>query len=135
MRITLKPRYWHVILCVFIATAIFILVDYLYIKIFKRLPNLTDIRLLAISIPLLCGCAVTLFARGAALSKRIISAIISGISISIFHTIFYTLFKMANQVKFSEIAIFCLWQVFIFTIFSTIGALLTEVKLPETWKG
>jgi len=86
---------------------------------------------LAALIPVLFGAAVTLSAGGASLGKRIISAACCGGLIGIFYTALLTIINYGAPIGFSEIPMSCVWRVFVFTIFSTMGAFLMELKLPE----
>ena len=82
-------------------------------------------------VPLLCGAAVTLGAGGAALSKRIIGGAICGVMVGAFYTGVPAIIGHAGPIGFGEMATRCLWRVLVLTIFSTIGVLLTELKLSE----
>jgi hypothetical protein len=125
-----KPRYWHILVCAIVGTGIFWFVNEAFIKNFTALPLLKDIWLPAIVVPFLCGAVVTVAARGAALGKRVIGGALCGSLTGIFYTIVSVFFLAEISAGTVDIMITCLWLVFVFTIMSTIGVLVTEMKLP-----
>ena len=82
-------------------------------------------------VPMFCGAAVTLGAGGAPLSKRLIGATVCGGLVAVLYTVLSAKLGPGSLVGFDEIVTGCVWRVFVFVIFSTIGLLLTELKLPE----
>jgi hypothetical protein len=131
IRAAMKPRYWHIALCALAGMAIFVLADLFYLRNSGALPNLREIWGLVILVPLLCGAVVTLGAGGAALPKRIIGAGICGGLVGVLYTAVSATLAYSWPITFGEVVTDCVWRVFIFTILSTIGLLLTELKLPE----
>jgi hypothetical protein len=126
-----RPRYWHIVLCAIVGVGIFGLADSAYLRILGALPGLKEIWWLVALVPMLCGVAVTLGAGGAALSKRIIAATVCGALVGILYTAVTAILGYGGTIGVGEIATSCVWRVFIFTILSVIGVLLTEVNLPE----
>lgn len=109
------------------ATAgMFIIADIIYQRNFGNPPNLKDIWWLTSSAPLLCGVVITLGCGGAGLGKRIISAAVCGILAGILYTAISATFSYNSNIIAGGI-----WRIFIFAILSTIGALITELYLPE----
>ena len=131
IRASMRPRYWHIVLCALAGTWIFGLVDFAYLKNLGELPDLRKIWWLVALVPMLCGAAVTLGAGGAPLSKRIIGATACGGLVGLLYTAMSAMLGHGSLIGVGEIATGCVWRVFIFTILSTIGLLLTELKLPE----
>jgi len=125
-RASTKPRYWHVGLCAAAFAAILGIVDSVYLRNFGELPSLGDIWWLAILGPLVCGAVVTLGCGGATLGKRTVAAAVCGILAAIL----YTVVSVITNPNSSTVAS-CVWRIFIFAILSTIGAVITEIKLPE----
>jgi len=124
-----KPRYWHVGLWAAAAAAAIGAVDYATIERVGTLPGLKDIWPAAVLVPLLCGCAVTLGCGGASLGKRIIAAGVSGIILGLFCT---ALSWMLSTPSCPAAVIPAgAWRVFVFALLASIGALVTELKLPE----
>jgi hypothetical protein len=129
MRALMKPRYWHVGLCAVATAGILGLADYIYLGKFDSLPSLIDIWWLVVLAPLVCGAAVTLGCGGAALGKRFAAAAFCGALTGGLYTA-----TSAILSHNSDIAASCVWRTFIFGILSTIGAMVTEIKLPEKWR-
>jgi hypothetical protein len=127
LRASLKPRYWHVGLCAIGAAGIFGLVDFAYLRNFGELPSLRDIWWFAMLVPLVCGAAATLGCGGAPLWKRIVAATLCGVLIGVLYTAVSAILSYNGGIVAS-----CVWRVFIFAILSTIGAIVTELKLPNT---
>ena len=124
-----KPRYWHAALCVVAMAGIFALTDNIYHRNLGEIPSLRDIWWLVILAPLICGAAVTLGCRGAALSKRIVTAAVCGVLAGVLYAGVSVLLSRDGGIVAS-----CIWRMFIFTILSTIGAITTEIKLPDSYK-
>ena len=72
---------------------------------------------------------VTLGCGGAKLWKRIAAAAICGIVLGVLYTAVSAL--LVQRMAVGDIASACLWRVFVFAILSTVGAIATELKLPE----
>jgi hypothetical protein len=131
IRAQMQPRYWHIALCATAGLGIFALADFFYVTNVSKLPGLNEIWWLAGLVPLLCGAAVTLAARGATLAKRIIGAAVCGSAVGVLYAALSAILAHEGPIDFGEMATVCLWRVFVFTIFSIIGAVLTELRLPE----
>jgi hypothetical protein len=131
IRAAMEPRYWHIVLCAIAASGIFPLADFAYLRNLGELPGLKVMWGLAVLVPMLCGAAVTLGAGGAALWKRIIGAAICGGVVGVLYTAVSVILGYGGPTGVGEITTGCVWRAFVFTIFSTIGVLLTELKLPE----
>jgi hypothetical protein len=125
VRTSRSERYWHAGLCAAGAAGIFGLVDFAYLRNFGELPGLREIWWLAIFVPLVCGAVVTLGCGGAPLWKRIIAAAVCGAVAGMLHTAASVILSHN-----SGIAASCVWRIFIFAVLSTIGAVVTELKLP-----
>lgn len=130
LRATMKPRTWHVPLCAIIGAGIFWLANEVCYKNFDQLSGLREIWLLAIIVPFIAGSAVTIYARGTKMWKRVIGGTICGSSIAILQTILFVLLGHTAQMTTGAITVNCIWKIFVFAIVSTIGVLLTELKLP-----
>jgi hypothetical protein len=129
IRTSIKPRYWHVAFWAAIAAFSLCSVDYNYFKNVGNLPGLTDIWLFAVLVPLVCGAVVTLGCGGALLWKRIVAATICGIVLGVLYTAISAI--IVDGLSTGDIAAICFWRVFAFAILTTVGAIATELKLPE----
>jgi hypothetical protein len=128
-RATMKPRYWHTILCAAAAPAALVFADLAYAKILGQLPGQRDIWLLVVSVLLLCGAAITLGCGGASLGRRVATAAAGGVLIGVLHAEVQLI--SANS---GGIAASLMWGMFVSAILCTIGAIVTEIKLPESYK-
>jgi hypothetical protein len=126
LRATMKPRYWHVGLICVAAAGILGLADFIYIRNIGEPPGLRGIWPLVILAPLICGTAVTLGCGGAALGKRIVTAAVCGVLAGALYAVVSVLLSHDGGIVASSI-----WRMFIFAILSIVGAIITELKLPE----
>jgi hypothetical protein len=126
IRLSMKPRYWHVGLCAIAGGTILGLADSIYFRNFNELPDLRDIWWLALLIPFVCGSLVTLGCGGAALAKRITAAAVCGILVAVLYTAFSATISRTGTVVAMGI-----WRIFIFALISALGAIITELKLPN----
>ncbi len=130
-RVAQKPRYWHVGLCALAVAAIFGSADFAYLTNLEKLPSLKDIWLLGVALPIAAGVAVTLGCGGAALGKRVVAAAVCGVLVAICYTaISATLSRTSETVAYHVVAS-GVWRVFVFAVLTTIGALATELSMPE----
>ena len=129
LRATKKPRYWHAGLCAVATAGILGLADYIYLRNFGELPGLRDIWWLAVLATFICGAAVTLGCGGAALGKRIITAAVCGVLAGAIYAGISVFLSYDGGIVAS-----CIWRMFIFAILTTVGAISTEIKLPESYK-
>ncbi|MBA7636821.1 hypothetical protein ES703_44449 [subsurface metagenome] len=129
VRASMKPRYWHVGLWTVIAALSLGSVDYNYLDNVGNLPGLKDIWLLVALVPLVCGAGVTLGCGGARLWKRIVAAAICGIALGVLYPAVSAM--LVKKMAAGDTAAACVWRVFVFAVLSTVGAIATELKLPE----
>jgi hypothetical protein len=131
IRAALAPRYWHVDWLVLGAVLIFGVADFLWLRKTGQLPHLGDIWWLAILVPVACGAGATLGCGGAALWKRIIAATISGMLIGTLYTVISAILSYHKTSFGVPIAAVWAWRTFVFAILAAIGAIITELKLPD----
>jgi hypothetical protein len=124
-----KPRYWHAGLCAVATAGILGLADYIYLRNTGEIPGLRDIWWLVILATLICGAAATLGCGGAALGKRVITAAVCGVLAGAFYAGISALLSHNGGIVASSV-----WRMFIFAILVTIGAIATEIKLPDSYK-
>ncbi|MDP8269728.1 MAG: hypothetical protein P9L97_13490 [Candidatus Tenebribacter davisii] len=128
IRASQKERLWHIPLCIIITSALFGLADYYYLLNGYTLQTIKEIWWLGISLSLILGSLLTFFAGGLQFQKRIIWVTISGLIVSILYSGISYYFGFVEGI-FAE----CVWRFFIFVVFSTTGAIITELVLgnPE----
>ncbi len=126
-----KSRYWHIPIYAIIFSVLFGVADYLYLSHFGSIPTLKDIWYLVILLPLILGSFITSGCGGAVLWKRIISATVGGMIVGILYSFITFYIFRESEVLINIFLIECFWRVFIFSILSTLGALLFELSLSE----
>ncbi len=131
MRASMRSRYWHAALWAAAAAIVFGLADFIYLERAGTLPNLRDIWWLVVLVPLICGAAVTLVCGGAKLWKRIVAAVVCGAATGAFYMAVSALLVHSNTVAAGHFVAGCFWRAFVFSLFSAIGAILTEIQLPD----
>jgi hypothetical protein len=129
IRAQIKPRYWHVGLYAILGAAVFAFADLVYLRKTGTLPAGMVIWWLWLLIPVVCGTLVTLGCRGAVLWKRMAAAGVCGAVIAVLYTTVSSM--LMEEFAVFAVAMMFLWRVFIFTVFSTIAAFVTELKLPD----
>ena len=130
IRAAMKPRYWHIAICAIAGTGIFWIANSVYFRKFDELAGLGEIWVFAIIVPLLCGAMVTLGTGGAPRWKRVVGGAVCGSAVGVLQAIMFVMLGYSGSMPVGDIAINCVWNVFIFAITATIGVLLTELKLP-----
>ncbi|HAK97576.1 MAG TPA: hypothetical protein DCM87_21940 [Planctomycetes bacterium] len=90
---------------------------------------------LMMGLPLLAGSIATLWAGGAALSRRVIAALAGGAAMaalfSVGHTVLHAVAPAADETLGGALVKSFLWGVFLHPLFCTLGVLATEVFMPE----
>ena len=131
LRTSMAKRYWHIPLCAVAATVIFGIADFLYLGNIGNLPDLKNIWWLCIGVPMFCGAVVTLGYGGESLGKRFLGAAICGAIMGVFYTGVSAFLGHSPGIRIGEIVTNGMWRIFLFSIFSIFGAILTELKLPD----
>lgn len=130
-RAMLKPRYWHVVVYAVIVAASFGIAEYMYFVRNDALPGLKNIAILTILLPFVGGALVALGGGGASIAKRIIAAALCGsVSAVLYATVTLGISSFVHtDIVLSQMIYETVWRVFVFTIFFSIGAVLTELRL------
>ena len=131
LRRSMAARYWHVVLCAVGAAVVLGIADFAYVRRTGELPGFAGIWWVVLCVPLVCGAAVTLGCGGAALWKRVVSAIVCGCLVGVLYTVFSAISSQGGGAAPGFILADLVWRVFVFTILSTVGAVITELRLPE----
>jgi len=137
-RTGMKSRYWHLPLVIIVATGLLTLIDSVYFKISGHFPVLGNIWWFALWVPFIAAAFVVKWAGGASLSKRIIACIISGALIGLLYTVLNSSFSnfilalnnpiLSTSRFMGNLALKSLWQMFLFSLVSILGALLAETR-------
>jgi hypothetical protein len=127
-RTRLKPRYWHVGLCAIAAVGFFTLARLIYQENIGFPPGSSLLWWLTVLVPpvFFCGAVVTIGCGGATLGRRITAAAVYGVLAGALYTVVSAMLGHNSNIIASGV-----WHIFIFAILSTIGAIFTEIKLPE----
>jgi len=124
-------RFWHIGLIALAAAIVFGISDFVYLRQVGELPSLKAIWWLAVLLPPACGALVTLGGGGATLGQRFVGAAACGVATGLFYTALSALLGQISGVSLSTIGASCLWRVFLFSMFSTLGAIVTELTLAD----
>jgi hypothetical protein len=138
MRSGLKPRYWHLPLCILSGALLLVLIDLVYFKLFGHVPKFGNIWWLAIWAPIFGAAATASWARGAVLSKRILLGIIcgalTGLLYGVSNTYLGNLLAQEGRALLSfaqlmgKMGLAALWRAFLFIILAIIGVFITETR-------
>jgi len=127
-----KPsRYWHIIPIAAITTGILGYPDYLYLREMGSVTKFGNLWWLCFVMPVLAGSLTTLLAGGTAIFKRIVSAAACGTVSAIAYTVLTIVQTAAIQPPAGQYITVFIWRIFVFTLFAAIGAIITELKLPD----
>lgn len=110
---------------------VFGLTGYSHFSRIGQLPSLKEYWWLVAAAPLLGGTMVAIGCRGAVLGKRIITAAISGALAGLLATLLLAVLIRKGEPLGAHFVSLGVWQAFVFTILSTVGAILTELLWPE----
>lgn len=130
MRKALKPRFAHAPLIALFGTGLFWAANRFVYHRFEELPGLKTTWIAAILIPALCGMLVTRFAGGAALWKRVAGGALCGMAIAVLHVFLFMALGWTGGAAAGDLFVNGFWKVFVYTLMSTLGVLITELSLP-----
>lgn len=131
LRAKLAPRYWHVVPCAITGAMTLGLVDFFYLKDVGFLPPGGRFWWLSLLLPIFLGAIVTLACRGAKLWKRFLAATVCGTGIGIFYLLSVTIIGLKNQAAIGGILKYGALIIFGYALFTTLGALIVELRLPD----
>ena len=131
LRTSMEKRYWHIGLCAVAAAGIFGIADFAYYRSVGDLPDLKAIWWLSVLVPLVCGAVVTLGCGGATLGKRFVSAAVCGVAVAVFYTVLSAMLGHSGGITAAKIVASCMWRIFVFSLFSLMGVIITELMLGD----
>jgi hypothetical protein len=121
-----KNRIWHFPLIVILNCVIFYFIDSYQLTSSGLLPGIKEIWWQAVLISFFSGFFLTRGAGGMKFQNRILLTLVSAILIGITHSI------ISYYLGFQEnILIETAWRLFLFSLFSVIGGLISEITLGE----
>jgi hypothetical protein len=138
LRAGLKPRNWHIPLCVLAGTAILGVMDVVYFKLQGFVPGFKNIWWIALWIPVFASTAAALWSGGSTLARRVLKGTACGALIGLLYAALNTALAgfvwPANQelvtgsAYLSRFALSAMWRVFLFSIVATVSALVAETR-------
>ena len=125
-----RSRLWHVLPLAAAAAALLAVTQISFGPYTGNIPTLGNHWWAMLLVPLLFGSLTTLGAGGAALGKRVAGAALCGVATGAFFSLVAANLSSWVATPGGFVA-GTVWLVFTLTIFSPIGALVTELNLPE----
>ncbi|MBN1125922.1 MAG: hypothetical protein JXA82_13015 [Sedimentisphaerales bacterium] len=92
---------------------------------------LTGLWYVMLTTPVLAGWGLTVFAGGLSLGRRIIASPMCGVVLGVLYSIAAAVLEDRSQIESTAFWVPMIWRSFFFTVFCTIGALVTELLLPD----
>lgn len=139
LRSGLKPRTWHLPLCVLTGTVFLALTEVVYLQCTGHLPKFGNIWWIALWFPIFTAAGTSVWAGGAAFSKRMTMGAISGALTGLFHAVVSTVLLIVFTGEgelltalLGNTAVTALWRVFLFTFAALIGTFITETRRLKT---
>ena len=132
LRASQPSRYWHIGLTALVAAMAFGIADWLFLKQSGSLPGLAQIWWFTLPLPLACGGIITMACGGAVIWKRLIAALLGGIVLALLYTGLSVYLIHYHDLSKSLIVTACMWRLFVFPMFTVIGAGITELKMPDS---
>jgi len=127
IRATIKPRYWHYPILILIFSTLYAAGEYFWLNRYANLPEIRDIWWFMILISGTIGMLSTIGAAGIKIWKRISGASIAGLITGLISSLSRLLFGFQDQIYARTV-----WYIFIFTLFSTLSVVITELFWGET---
>ncbi len=134
----LKTRAWHIPLCVFSGLVALSAIGWFSFLQTGFYPSLKNIWWIVIWIPIISAAAITVWAGGARLSKRILMSASGGIALALSYAVLDTamrvfVFSTGKEVLsamqfLGQAGISALWKTFLFTFLAIVSSLVTETR-------
>lgn len=136
-RAALPVRLWHLPTAATAAAAVLVMAHWGYYVRTDHIPhedNLWFIRplfCLMFFVPLAVGWAATHFAGGLTRGKRVLAATGTGLTAALLYSLVAVVLEHTWQTEGGQVLAPLIWRAFVLSLFCAIGALLTEMKLPD----
>jgi hypothetical protein len=126
IRKNLTPRFFHIPVIIFLGVTILFGAE-IFLNPNPSSPiSLKSFWPITILIPIISGFSLSFFSKGIRLKKIILHSIFTGIFISILSII--SLFIFNNDISTPILLASLMWRIFLFTLFTTISSIVTEIK-------
>ncbi len=133
-----KTRAWHIPLSVLSGLVALAVIGWIYFLQTGFFPSLKNIWWITVWIPVFMAAAITVWAGGARLSKRILMSAAGGIALAVCYALLDTamnvfVFPSGNEVLsamqfLGQAGISALWKTFLFTFLAIVSSLVTEIR-------
>jgi hypothetical protein len=132
-----RPRYWHLPLTVLSGALLFAGIEWSTFSLTGLLPKFKDFWWLFIWVPVLAAAATSFWAKGAALSRRILLGAACGALLGVLHaalspvlSTFLSTGGANTQIaqSMTQITVTVLWRVFLYTVIAIFGACCAETR-------
>ncbi|MHC5093335.1 MAG: hypothetical protein ACYSO2_05480 [Planctomycetota bacterium] len=137
IRASLSARIWHIPLAALAAVSIFAAAHYGYFTksgigpISDNKWYIKPLFCLVFFVPSAAGWATTRFAGGLSRIKRISAAAICGLFIGVVYSLIAYKMELSWDLEQMQLLVPMVWRAFAMAIFCTIGALVTEIRMPD----
>jgi hypothetical protein len=131
LRAARPVRSWHLPLCTLGGAAALVAVSRWHLGRFAEPATLNDVGWAVAIVMLLAGTVATLGAGGAALGRRIVAAVGVGAGAGLLYAVGAALVAQPEPIVAGTLALDCVWRVFLGAVLAPLGALATELLLPE----
>jgi hypothetical protein len=130
-RASRPPRRWHLLPLAVAGGCVLGAAEFLWGRFSGHTPTLGEIWWCLLLAPLACGSLFTLLAGGTVLGRRIAGAAICGIAAGLAFSAMSAAMAGPDLTP-AQLVTGTLWRVFILGVLSPLGAIVTELLLPES---
>lgn len=138
LRKALRPRYWHLPLCVLGGMGLLGVIDLIHQGLLGKIPEFNDIWWLVLWVPVLAGVAASVWAGGAGLARRILYGSLCGVLVGFFTPILNALLEaVAARGESPTLTLLevagrsgpqALWRMFLFGLVAFAAAVFAETR-------
>jgi hypothetical protein len=125
-----KSRHWHIPVLMLATAAGLLGIDYFSTMRTGSVSSLKDTWYAVIALPAISGGLITLYAGGASFWRRIVGVLVFSTSTAIVVTLAGVLTPALSVDPETALASGA-WRVFLFSLFSVLGSIVTEIKIPD----
>jgi len=126
----LPARRWHLLPVAVAGAAVLAATAYLQSRSLGQMPALGDIWWCMLLTPLICGSLYTLMAGGLVFGSRVVAAALCGVATGLMFAV-ATNGLSGWEMPLGQFAAGAVWRLFIAGVLAPIGAIVTEICLPE----
>jgi len=136
LRATLPWRRWHMPISAVLVAALLVGAHNLALRagfapVRENLYLVGTLWPAVLAVGMALGCGVTLLAGGLSLGRRIAGAALTALAASLIYSAAAVLVNSAHGVTSGHILVALVWRAFILTLLAVVGAMVTELFLPD----